>query len=219
MPALGLSGKVRQCLYQIWFCPDQPKELQYERTNLTMRDGGTISIDWARAEANKMFLWKEPSLGDSMLSAAQKKRRVCMVFPGLSGGSDRGYVKGLVRTLLTDGFEVAVFHNRGVCNTPYTSLEFADLSSTEEVDAALAFVQEKAAGADLVGIGLSMGGNIILRTAGMYGDKFPLKVIIAVNNPFDLNLAINLMRGSAYEKNLAKELKRQLVCAEEMPED
>jgi len=56
-----------------------------------------------------------------------------MIFPGLSGGSDRGYVKALVKTLLSDGFEVAVFHNRGVCNTPYTSLEFADLSRNEEV--------------------------------------------------------------------------------------
>lgn len=128
-----------------------------------MNDGGTISIDWATAEHNKEILWPDTSLGDEMVSAAKKKRRVCMVFPGLSGGSDRGYVKGLVRTLLSDGFEVAVFHNRGVCNTPYTSLDFADLSSSEEMDRALAFVSEKSEGADLVGIGLSMGGNVMLR--------------------------------------------------------
>ena len=67
---------------------------------------------------------------------------MCVIFPGLSGGSDRGYVKALVKTLLSDGFEVAVFHNRGVCNTPYTSMGFADLSSTEELERALEFVQE-----------------------------------------------------------------------------
>ena len=173
-----------------------------------MKDGGTISIDWATADQNREFLWPEPSVGNEMLTASQNKRRVCMIFPGLSGGSDRGYVKGLVRTLLTDGFEVAVFHNRGVCNTPYTSLSFADLSSTEEADAALAFVKGRSMDADLVGIGLSMGGNIMLRAAGMHGDQFPLKAIVAVNNPFDLTLAINLMRGTAYEKNLAKEMKR-----------
>ena len=72
----------------------------------------------------------EPTLADK---ATAKKKRVCVIFPGLSGGSDRGYVKALVKTLLSDGFEVAVFHNRGVCNTPYTSLEFADLSRDEEV--------------------------------------------------------------------------------------
>ena len=146
-----------------------------------------------------------------------KKKRVCMLFPGLSGGSDRGYVKALVITLLSDGFEVAIFHNRGVSNTPYTSLHFADLSKNEEVDKALAFVVDKAGpNTDLVGIGLSMGGNIMLRTAGRYGDSFPFKVIASVNNPFDLNLAINLMRGTAYEKNLAKDLKRTLICQDGM---
>jgi len=139
-----------------------------------------------------------------------------MIFPGLSGGSDRGYVKALVKTLLSDGFEVAVFHNRGVCNTPYTSLEFADLSRNEEVQKALAFVQKEAgSNADLVGIGLSMGANVMTKAAGQYGKDFPLKAICAVNNPFDLWLAINLMRGTAYEKNLSKELRRQLICKDE----
>lgn len=55
-PGIGLSGHIRQCLFQIWFCPDEPKPLQYERTYLTMSDGGTISVDWAKAEPNKAFL-------------------------------------------------------------------------------------------------------------------------------------------------------------------
>ena len=32
---------------------------------------------------------------------------------------------------------------------------------------------------------------------------FPLKAIVSVNNPFDIWLSINLMRGKAYEKHLA----------------
>ena len=52
----------------------------------------------------------------------------------------------------------------------------------------------------------------MVRAAGMQGQKFPLKAIAAVNNPFDLWLAINLMRGSAYEKNLCKELIRSLIA-------
>ena len=85
----------------------------------------------------------------------------------MGGGSDRGYIKSLVRTLLSDGFEVTVFHNRGVCNTPYTSLEFADLTRTEEVEKAMAFVKEKAGpDADLVGVGLSMGANLMVKIAG-----------------------------------------------------
>lgn len=46
----------------------------------------------------------------------------------------------------------------------------------------------------------------MLKTAGELGSKSPLKALTAVNCPFDIWLAINLMRGTPYEKNLAKEL-------------
>ena len=50
-----------------------------------MEDGGSISIDWAY-----------PS-DEDMKSATITK--ICMIFPGLSGSSDKGYVKSLVKHL------------------------------------------------------------------------------------------------------------------------
>jgi predicted alpha/beta-fold hydrolase len=47
--------------------------------------------------------------------------KVCFVFPGLSGSSDKHYVKSLVKHLSHDrGYIVGVFHNRGV-TLEYTS--------------------------------------------------------------------------------------------------
>ena len=83
------------------------------------------------------------------------------------------------------------------------------MTRTEEIERTLDFVKEKAGpDADLVGVGLSMGANMLVKTAGMQGSNFPLRAIAAVNNPFDIWLAINLMRGGPYEKNLCKELIR-----------
>lgn len=65
----------------------------------------------------------------------------------------------------------------------------------------------------MVGVGLSMGGNLIIKNAAEM-TEFPLKAIVAVNNPFDIWLSINLMRGKVYEKHLANELKRNLVLRE-----
>ena len=42
--------------------------------------------------------------------------------------------------------------------------------------------------------------------------------MVSLNNPFDLWLAINLMRDTPYEKFLAKELKAQLLFKVDMPE-
>ena len=61
MPGFGISGKVRQCLFNIWFATDIVTPMHYERTYLTMKDGGTISIDWAKADANRAELI-EPTL-------------------------------------------------------------------------------------------------------------------------------------------------------------
>lgn len=64
-----------------------------------------------------------------------------MVFPGLSGGSDKGYVKCLVRDFMAEGFEVAVFNNRGVSETEYTSPEFYNFVRQEEPHMALEFIK------------------------------------------------------------------------------
>jgi predicted alpha/beta-fold hydrolase len=59
----------------------------------------------------------------------------------------------------------------------------------------------------MVGVGMSMGANLMMRVAGEQGDRFPLEAMVSLNNPFDLWLAINLMRDTPYEKFLANELK------------
>ena len=70
--------------------------------------------------------------------------------------------------MISDGFEVAVFHNRGVENTQYTSVKFASLASTEEIDKALEYIQQQAGpNAEIVGVGLSMGANLLLKAAGL----------------------------------------------------
>jgi len=75
----------------------------------------TVSVDWAKLEENGF--------------ETPKERRICCVFPGIGGGSDRGYVKSLAKTLMKNGYEVAVLHIIGTGNTPYTSAHFTDLSS------------------------------------------------------------------------------------------
>lgn len=50
-----------------------------------MEDGGSVSIDWAYPSEEEM--------------KDAKMTKICMVFPGLSGSSDKGYIKSLVKHL------------------------------------------------------------------------------------------------------------------------
>lgn len=102
--------------------------------------------------------------------------------------------------------------NRGT-NIEYTSPVFPDLSSSEEYNRALNHMVNKfkdKPNVHFVGMGMSMGANIMMRIAGEQGDKNPFEAMIAFNNPFDIWLAINLMRGTQYEKFLARELRRNV---------
>jgi predicted alpha/beta-fold hydrolase len=58
---------------------------------------------------------------------------------------------------------------------------------------------------------MSMGANLLLRIAGIQKEKFPLEALVSFNNPFDIWLAINLMRGTPYEKFLARELRKNTI--------
>jgi predicted alpha/beta-fold hydrolase len=56
-----------------------------------------------------------------------------------------------------------------------------------------------------------MGANIMMRYAGLSTEEMqPMKAMVSVNNPFDVWLAINLMRGNIFEKYLTKELRNSM---------
>ena len=144
-----------------------------------------------------------------------------MIFPGLSGDSKLGYVKCVVKHLTQDkGYIVGVFHNRGI-DTEYTSPKFADISSSDELDKAIKHMVSKFSNKPnprFVGIGMSMGANLMLKIAGEQQENFPLEALISYNNPFDIWLAINLMRGTPYEKFLAIQLRKNTLIQDNASE-
>ena len=91
------------------------------------------------------------------------------MFPGLSGNSGKGYVSSLATHLSQDkGYIVGVFHNRGVASE-YTSPVFPDLCNSDEIDTAIRYMVQKHSGQKrtyFVGVGMSMGANLMLRIAG-----------------------------------------------------
>mgnify|MGYP003695121781 CR=1 FL=1 len=199
-PAFLASGNKRQTL---WMCVSGHNRMEcfYDRHFIKLADGGTISVDWA-----------EPK------ETASGKRKVCVIFPGLSGGSDKGYVKILTHTLTEAGFEVAVLHPRGFGNTEYTSPHFQALGSNEEFIQGLKHIKSRAKGADIVGVGMSAGACHMLRLAGDMKGDFPLKAMVSISNPFDFWKCINRMRGNVYERFLIGNLRQFLIFRDPLSE-
>ncbi|CDW71298.1 embryogenesis-associated protein emb8-like [Stylonychia lemnae] len=165
-----------------------------------MKEGGSISIDWVYP------------LDDVV--GCKRETRICMIFPGMSGNSDRGYIKCLVQHLSQEkGYIVGVFHNRGI-QSEYTSPMFLDITSSSEIDAALKHMQQKfqnKAHPRYVGVGLSLGANLMLKIAGEQKEKFPLEAMVSLSNPFDLWKVLCQMKGNVFERNLVKEYSEDTI--------
>lgn len=71
------------------------------------------------------------------------------------------------------------------------------------MEACIDYVVKEAGNTNIVGVGLSLGANQMLKYAGET-PNCPLKVMVSVNNPFDITMNNNLMRGTIYEKYLIK---------------
>ena len=56
LPTFGVSGKVRQVLFNVLVCKDKKAPIVFERINVPLSDGGTVSIDWAHPEDNQHVL-------------------------------------------------------------------------------------------------------------------------------------------------------------------
>lgn len=49
-------------------------------------------------------------------------------------------------------------------------------------------VKKRYPGANLYGMGISIGSNMITKYAGLKGEDCPFKAIVSIANPFDLNV-------------------------------
>ncbi|CDS06696.1 hypothetical protein LRAMOSA09223 [Lichtheimia ramosa] len=172
----------------------------YEREMLSMPDGGQVSIDWAPPLAEKP-LDNTPTL---------------VLLHGLTGGSHESYIRGLLEVITRPPFNYrgVVFNARGCANTELTTPQLFNGAYTDDLRHVLKHIQKVLPeGTPLMGIGYSLGSNILVKYLGEEGDKTPFKAAVSVANPFDfLNSSLALDRHyftrTIYSGTMAGNLKR-----------
>jgi len=97
---------------------------------------------------------------------------VIVIFPGIGGASDWGYIKYLAKFFNEQSSEdnlyvTAIVVPRGAGTNNYSSTQFADPSATEDWREAMNFIFNKLQKLDcdykIFGLGISMGANLLLR--------------------------------------------------------
>jgi len=153
--------------------------ISFRRERWDTPDGDFIDLDWAGTEGP-----------------------LIAVFHGLEGSSASPYARAIAARALAMGWRCVVPHFRG-CSGELNRLPRAYHSGdSAEIDWILRRLGERhAPGGVLYAVGISLGGNALLKLLGEQGAAMPLEKAVAISAPLDLAAA-----GRALDRGFSREV-------------
>jgi len=145
-------------------------DLEYTREILGLKDGGDVALDW-----------RHPA-------SATAETPVVVILPGLTGGSQTEYVKGLVSACDKIKVRVVVFNNRGIGGIPLKTPRTYCASNFEDLGQVLEHVNHKYPSALVGAVGISMGGLILGNYLAGHGEEACRRLCAAmlISVPWDV---------------------------------
>ncbi|KAI0695893.1 AB-hydrolase YheT [Cytidiella melzeri] len=217
-PAWWLPSGHLQTAYCVVGDFSRVDKLEYERTLLQTLDGGTLGLDFAPSPT-------EPHL--------REDTPIVVVLHGLTGGSHESYVRAILAPACAPpdqgglGYRAVVVNFRGCAGVPLTSPQLYSAGHTDDIRTALLYISHLYPTAPLLGVGFSLGANVLTRYLAQEGESSRLMSGCAIACPWDLlanslRLRNSWWRRHIYSKalggNLKGLLKLNLATFEAHPE-
>lgn len=185
-PAWWLPGPHSQTIWPNTFRRPIPLDLSWEEVRLS--DGDFIELAWTGPESGP----------------------IAVLLHGLGGSAESPPLRGIARRLVQDGFRVAIFHFRGCGRRPNEGRFAYHSGRTEDPREVLRMLRARHPGRLLLALGVSLGGNVLLRLLGEDGEDAPVDVGVAISVPFVLSTCCARMDtgfSQLYQKVLLDRLK------------
>jgi predicted alpha/beta-fold hydrolase len=173
MPIITSSFQAKGLFKNAHFCTiysaklrPVPKLVQ-ERERLELPDGDFIDLDWSHA--------------------ATDSQKVAVLLHGLEGNAQRVYMKGQGKTLVAAGWDVVAMNHRGCSGEENLLYPSYNSGRTEDLASLVNFLLEKDQYSEIVLVGFSLGGNLVLKYLGEE-QNLPkeIKKGIAISSPLYL---------------------------------
>ncbi|KAJ2899960.1 hypothetical protein IWW38_000758 [Coemansia aciculifera] len=192
---------------------DRTSDIAYERNVFVMPDAATVSLDWY------------PSIkGDG-------NGPIALLLSGVGGSSQEHHIRAMAKSLVarfgatSGGFRVVVVNHRGTAGTPITSARPYDSGFTDDLRTIVRHVRLANPLSKLVGIGFSMGANVLTKYIGEESSACPLSCAIAVCCPFDIKVSSdainqsNILNNYVFQPAVMRTLMRAIKRAEHVTAD
>jgi len=199
-----LPGGHAQTLYAALLVP-RPR-VAFRRERWDTPDGDFIDLDWV----------DESSL-------VTRHSSLVVLFHGLEGSSRSHYSAALMAMLRGRGMRGVAVHFRGCSGEPNRLPRAYHSGDAREIDWILRRLRAQNADAPLFGVGVSLGGNALLKWLGESGDSaIPIvNGAVAISAPLDLMAAGEALGQGfsiVYARNFLKTLKaKSLAKLERFP--
>jgi predicted alpha/beta-fold hydrolase len=181
-PAWWLRGDHAQTLWPAMMRRRRALDVHWER--LELDDGDFLDLAWSGPQDAPVVLF----------------------FHGLQGGIASHYASGIMHRLNQCGLRVCLMHFRGCGREPNRLPISYHSGKTDDPQRLLEHVSRTTGRAPFGAVGLSLGGNVLLKWLGEQGAASPLSRAVAISVPFRLDAAARRL-----EHGLSRLYQRHLV--------
>ena len=185
-PAWWLPGPHLPTLYPSLFRKRRAPALTRER--LELADGDFVDIDWTASDGDMTVL----------------------ILHGLEGSLESHYSGGLLCALEHSGYKAGLMYFRGCSGEPNRLPRSYHSGDTGDLDTVIRHIRKLRPGKPLAAIGVSLGGNVLLKWLGEQAGNADITTAIAISVPLDLHeAAVKLGNGASriYQHHLLKRLR------------
>ncbi|KAJ3744516.1 Alpha/Beta hydrolase protein [Lentinula detonsa] len=198
-PKWWLNNGHIQTTYSVFADISQVDSVWYRRQNLKLVDGGTLT-EWRTARGLDFAPIDDAALSDDT--------PIVVILHGLTGGSYEPYIKSILTHAIKPvdkgglGYRAVIPHSRGCGGVPITSTKFYSAGGTDDFRQALIYISNRYPRAKLLGLGFSLGSNIMTRYIAQEGEKCRLSSACVLANPWDLAANSDILSGTFIGRNV-----------------
>ena len=187
-----LPGGHLQTIYPALFAT--VPAVQYRRERWELDDGDFVDVDWIDNTSLTNKVAGENAVDNAQATLAENTP-IVVLFHGLEGNSQSQYAKALMSATKGKGWRGVVIHFRGCSGEPNRLPRVYYAGDTPEIERMLSRVRAGAPEAKIYAVGVSLGGNALLKWLGESGEhaNSVITKAAAVSAPMDLIESANAL--------------------------
>lgn len=173
------------------------RHVRRRRERLPTRDGDFVDLDWLQAPV-------------------PAHAPILLVLHGLEGSARSHYALGLLAAAAERGWRAVTLNFRSCSGEPNRLPRFYHSGDTADLDDVVRVIAARDPDARVGAVGVSLGGNVLLKWLGEQGEAVPAQVVgaVGISVPFDLQACARVLdRGvpkALYTSSFMRTLRRKV---------